>query len=161
MSAFGACEGPERCGVRSFICLSLYLPRPVTRGYPTQKFQSDAERKLAIILERESEKWFKPARGQFQLFYRSGTEDLEYQPDFVAETATNIYMLEPNASNQMSDPDVLAKRDVAVEPRHRIVDTRSDGSHRVCESGLDLRGNLFAQPPPPGRQWPPASEPLL
>jgi type III restriction enzyme len=83
--------------------------------YSTQKFQSDAERKLAIILERESEKWFKPARGQFQLFYRSGIEDLEYQPDFVAETATHIYMLEPKASNQMSDSDVLAKRDVAVE----------------------------------------------
>ena len=31
--------------------------------YPTQKFQSDAERKLAVILEREALKWFKPARG--------------------------------------------------------------------------------------------------
>jgi type III restriction enzyme len=90
--------------------------------YPTQKFQSDAERKLAIVLERESEKWFKPARGQFQLFDRSGIEDLEYQPDFVAETATHIYMLEPKASNQMSDSDVLAKRDVAVEWCRRATD---------------------------------------
>ena len=30
--------------------------------YPTQKFQSDAERKLAVILDREAQKWFKPAR---------------------------------------------------------------------------------------------------
>jgi type III restriction enzyme len=52
--------------------------------YPTQKFQSDAERKLAIVLEREALKWFKPARGQFQLYYRSGIDDQEYQPDFVA-----------------------------------------------------------------------------
>ncbi|MGO9360420.1 MAG: DEAD/DEAH box helicase family protein [Xanthobacteraceae bacterium] len=83
--------------------------------YPTQKFQSDAERKLAVILERESLKWFKPAKGQFQLFYQSGTEHLEYQPDFVAETKNAIYMLEPKAANQMADPDVISKRDVAVE----------------------------------------------
>ena len=83
--------------------------------YPTQKFQSDAERRLAVILEREALKWFKPARGQFQLFYRVATEDQEYQPDFVAETETQIFMLEPKASNQMDNPEVLAKRDVAVE----------------------------------------------
>ncbi len=63
--------------------------------YPTQKFQSDAERKLAVILERESLKWFKPAKGQFQLFYQSGIEHLEFQPDFVAETRQAIYILEP------------------------------------------------------------------
>jgi type III restriction enzyme len=90
--------------------------------YPTQKFQSDAERKLAIVLERESLKWFKPARGQFQLFYRSGVEDLEYQPDFVAETTTRIFMLEPKAANQMTMPDVLAKRDVATEWCRRATD---------------------------------------
>lgn len=81
--------------------------------YPTQKFQSDAERKLAIILEREALKWFKPAKGQFQIYYKSGADTPEYQPDFVAETADRIFMLEPKASNQMTDPDVLAKRDVA------------------------------------------------
>jgi type III restriction enzyme len=90
--------------------------------YPTQKFQSDAERKLAVILEREALKWFKPAKGQFQLYYRSGIEHFEYQPDFVAETKNQIYMLEPKASNQMADPDVLAKRDVAVEWCRRASD---------------------------------------
>ena len=83
--------------------------------YPMQKFQPDAERKLAVILERESLKWFKPAKGQFQLFYRSGIDDLEYQPDFVAETEHTIYMLEPKAANQLKDPDVLAKQEVAVQ----------------------------------------------
>ena len=82
--------------------------------YPVQKFQSDAERKLAGILEREAVKWFKPAKGQFQIYYKSGAEHPEYQPDFVAETADCIYMLEPKASNKMEDADVLAKRDVAV-----------------------------------------------
>ena len=83
--------------------------------YPVQKFDSDAERKLAAILEREASKWFKPAKGQFQIFYRQGADHLEYQPDFVAETADTIYMLEPKASNQLDDPTVLAKRDSAIK----------------------------------------------
>jgi len=82
--------------------------------YSVQKFASDAERKLAVILERDAIKWFKPAKGQFLIFYRNGADHLEYQPDFVAETSACIYMLEPKAANQMTDPDVLAKRDVAV-----------------------------------------------
>ena len=82
--------------------------------YPVQKFQSDAERKLAVILEREAEKWFKPAKGQFQIYYKQGADHPEYQPDFVAETADCIYMLESKAKNEMEDPVVLAKRDVAV-----------------------------------------------
>lgn len=81
--------------------------------YPVQKFDSEAERILAVILDRESEKWFKPAKGQFRIFYRSGADHPEYQPDFVAETADTIYMLEPKARNQMEDPDVLAKKEAA------------------------------------------------
>jgi type III restriction enzyme len=83
--------------------------------YPVQKFHADAERILAVILDREAEKWFKPAKGQFQIYYKSGADHLEYQPDFVAETASTIYMLEPKARNQMDDADVLSKRDVAVK----------------------------------------------
>ncbi len=83
--------------------------------YPLQKFQSDPERKLAVILERESLKWFKPPKGQFQIYYKRGAEHPEYQPDFVAETEKRIYLLEPKAANQMEDVEVLAKRDVAVK----------------------------------------------
>ena len=39
-----------------------------------------------VILDRETEKWFKPARGQFQIWYKLGIGEQEYQPDFVAET---------------------------------------------------------------------------
>jgi len=83
--------------------------------YAVQKFDSEAERKFAIILERDATKWFKPARGQFQIFYRHGADYLEYQPDFVAETTDTIFMLEPKAANQMGDPIVLAKKEAAVE----------------------------------------------
>ena len=79
------------------------------------KFHSDSERKLAVILERESLKWLRPAKGQFQMFYRSGNDHLEYQPDFVAETADRILMLEPKMATQMQDKDVLAKCDVAIQ----------------------------------------------
>ena len=82
--------------------------------YPVQKFHSEAERILAVILDREAEKWFKPARGQFQIFYKSAADHLEYQPDFVAETADGLYMLEPKMRREMNDADVLAKRDAAV-----------------------------------------------
>lgn len=83
--------------------------------FPTQKFDSEAERRMAVILENDAIKWFKPARGQFQLYYRQGTTPVEYQPDFVAETESAIYMIEPKASNQMEDPIVLTKKASAVE----------------------------------------------
>ena len=83
--------------------------------YYVQKFDSDAERKLAVILERDATRWFKPAKGQFQIFYRQGADHLEYQPDFVAEADGAIYMLEPKASNEMQDSVVLAKKESAIE----------------------------------------------
>lgn len=79
------------------------------------KFHSDSERKLAVVLEREALKWLRPSKGQFQMFYRSGHDHLEYQPDFVAEMADQIVMLEPKMATQMTDKDVEAKRDVAVQ----------------------------------------------
>ena len=81
--------------------------------YPVQKFQSDSERRLAVILERDAIRWFKPTKGQFQIYYKSGADHPEYQPDFVAETETTIYMLEPKAKNEMDDQVVQTKRAVA------------------------------------------------
>jgi type III restriction enzyme len=81
--------------------------------YPVQKFDSDAERRLAKILETDALKWFKPAKGQFQMFYRDGADHREYVPDFVAETESTIYMLEPKAKNEMQDATVLTKKLVA------------------------------------------------
>lgn len=83
--------------------------------YREEKFQSDAERKLAVILDREATKWFKPAKGQFQIYYKSGAEQHEYQPDFVAETEHFIYMLEPKSWAELSAEEVIAKREAAVK----------------------------------------------
>jgi type III restriction enzyme len=83
--------------------------------YTVEKFQSDSERKLAVVLERESNRWFKPVRGQFQIYYRSGGDQREYQPDFVAETADAILMLEPKARGELESVEVQAKKIAAEE----------------------------------------------
>ena len=82
--------------------------------YPVQKFESDTERVQSVILDRDAVKWFRPSRGQFQLFYKWGADQREYQPDFVAETQDAIYMLEPKMRKEMEDSEVLAKKDAAV-----------------------------------------------
>ncbi len=81
--------------------------------FPVQKFQSDPERRLAVVLDRESLKWFKPAKGQFQIYYKCDGETSEYQPDFVAETENHIFMLEPKIKTALTDPVVTAKREAA------------------------------------------------
>lgn len=95
--------------------MARYLFTGFSRSlYPHEKFQSDSERKLSVILEREAERWFKPAKGQFQITYKWSPDPREYQPDFVAETEEVIYMMEPKARNEIDDTEVVAKSDVAL-----------------------------------------------
>jgi len=82
--------------------------------YPLQKFDSDTERRFAIILERDALKWFKPAKGQFQIYYKLGIEQPEYIPDFVAETDTTILMVETKARIDINIQEVQAKAAAAV-----------------------------------------------
>ena len=82
--------------------------------FSLQKFDSDTERQLAVILDRDTEKWFRPAREQFQIYYRIGHGEQLYHPDFVAETSDTIYMIEAKAKNQLDAADVLAKKEAAV-----------------------------------------------
>jgi type III restriction enzyme len=82
--------------------------------YPLQKFDSDTERRFSIILERDALKWFKPAKGQFQIYYKLGTEQPEYIPDFVAETDTTIYMVETKARTDVNTQEVQAKANSAA-----------------------------------------------
>lgn len=77
--------------------------------YPLQKFDSDTERRFAVILERDAAKWFKPVKSQFQIYYKLGTEQPEYVPDFVAESDDAIRMVETKARDDMNSADVQAK----------------------------------------------------
>lgn len=96
------------------------IPKMVFGGFnrclfPIQKFSSNPERILAVILENEREhlKWVKPARGQFQIHYRFEREEHQYEPDFVVETETSKYLLEPKMANQVDEPKVQAKATAA------------------------------------------------
>ncbi|CAJ8239345.1 Type III restriction-modification enzyme helicase subunit [Burkholderia pseudomallei] len=82
--------------------------------YPLQKFDSDTERRFAVILERDASKWFKPAKGQFQIYYKVGIEQPEYIPDFVAETDVTIFMVETKARTDINSQEVQAKAAVAA-----------------------------------------------
>jgi len=82
--------------------------------YPLQKFDSDTERRFAIILERDANKWFKPAKGQFQIYYKRGTEQPEYVPDFVVEMEACILLVETKKRDDLKSDEVLAKAQAAV-----------------------------------------------
>lgn len=83
--------------------------------YPFQKFDSDTERRFAVILERDAQKWFKPVQGQFLIYWKSGLDSKEYVPDFVVETEDSIWLAETKARNDLSSPEVLAKAEAAVK----------------------------------------------
>ncbi|MBU2738162.1 DEAD/DEAH box helicase family protein, partial [Acidithiobacillus concretivorus] len=82
--------------------------------YPLQKFDSDTERRFAVILERDALKWFKPAKGQFQIYYKLGIEQPEYIPDFVVETDAMIVMAETKKRDDLKTDEVQAKAAAAV-----------------------------------------------
>ncbi|EDV5273633.1 type III restriction endonuclease subunit R [Salmonella enterica subsp. enterica serovar Mbandaka] len=82
--------------------------------YPLQKFDSDTERRFAVILERDALKWFKPAKGQFQIYYKLGTEQPEYVPDFVVEMDECILLAESKKRDDLKTDEVLAKAAAAV-----------------------------------------------
>ena len=82
--------------------------------WPLQKFDSDAERRLAVVIdaERSVEKWMKPGRGEFHIDYRSGET---YEPNFVVETKTSSLIVEVKARNELEDPIVQAKATAATK----------------------------------------------
>ena len=99
--------------------------------YPLQKFDSDTERRFAVILERDALKWLKPAKGQFQIYYKLGAEQPEYIPDFVAETDAIIFMVETKARADINAQEVQAKAAAAM---------------RWCKHASDHAANVGAKP---------------
>ena len=97
--------------------------------YPLQKFDSDTERRFAVILERDADKWFKPAKGQFQMAYKLGAGQAEYVPDFVVETAHSLLMVETKARNELGAEDVMAKAQAgALWCQHASDHARANGT---------------------------------
>lgn len=81
-------------------------------AYPQQSFQSDEERRFAVLIDREPEvlRWVKPGPRQFQIEFRR-TE--RYEPDFVVETTTEKLIVEIKARRDLEDETVKAKAKAA------------------------------------------------
>lgn len=77
------------------------------------KFDSKPELILARIMEQDKavQKWLRPAKKEFNLQYNGGKH---YEPDFVAETASCIYLIEVKGEDKQNSPDVIAKKNRAI-----------------------------------------------
>ncbi len=85
------------------------------------KFQSEPERVFAVILEDDADvvKWFRPTQQDIRIWYKSGSVDHPYQPDFIVETRKGKWICETKRASDMRDPDVEAKaRAAALWCRH-------------------------------------------
>ncbi len=82
-------------------------------GHAQYKFDSKAEQDLAFVLEADSkvEKWLRPAPLQFSIYWGEGSS--RYEPDFVVETATTIFLVEVKRADQVAEATVQAKREAA------------------------------------------------
>lgn len=80
--------------------------------YQLAKFDSDTERKMAVILEQDAtvKLWMKPGPNQFKIFDSDG---LPYQPDFVVETDTDKLIIETKRGSELNDALVIRKADAA------------------------------------------------
>ncbi len=78
------------------------------------KFDSDSERRFSVVLENDGEvlKWFKSAKGVFQIRYNRNDE--EYVPDFAVETKAAKFLCEPKRADDVDDDVVLAKAKAAA-----------------------------------------------
>jgi type III restriction enzyme len=81
-------------------------------GWDTQRFQSDDERRFAVLIdcrEPSVKVWIKPGSGVFQITYAHGQRAASYEPDFLVETASEMLICEVKAANELADPLVQAK----------------------------------------------------
>lgn len=90
------------------------------------KFDSDTERRFAIVLENDKAvlRWLRPSPKQFNIYYGPGGIS-RYEPDFVVETADGIFMIETKASNEINSPEVKEKARAAVVYCNAVTDWNS------------------------------------
>ncbi len=81
--------------------------------YSTLKFDSDSERRFATILEDDAEvvKWLKPPKDVLKIHY---SDDDNYNPDFIVETALGRYLCEIKRATDMDDAVVQKKAKAAI-----------------------------------------------
>ncbi len=83
--------------------------------FSTAKFDSkDGELTLARVLESDPDvvNWLRPHPQEFNITYNHGHI---YEPDFVVETESVIYLVEVKGEDKLNDPDVLAKKERGIQ----------------------------------------------
>lgn len=82
--------------------------------YSENSFDSDDERRLAVILEEDKDviRFIKPPLNQMGLFYRAAKQ---YNPDFLIETDDKKFMIEVKASNQTDNEEVMEKAKAGIK----------------------------------------------
>ena len=58
---------------------------------------------------------FKPAKGQFQIYYNYQGNQPEYVPDFVIETDSYYLLAETKANNEVGNEEVQTKANAGAE----------------------------------------------
>lgn len=78
------------------------------------KFDSEPELVFARVLEQDNDvkNWLRPASSQFNITYNQGHR---YEPDFVVEAEDLIYLVEIKGEDRISDADVIAKKERAIQ----------------------------------------------
>ena len=77
------------------------------------QFQSDPERRFAVILEDAPQvlRWSKPALDDIRIYW---DHDARYVPDFIVETESDKWLCEVKAENEMDTDEVKRKAQAAV-----------------------------------------------
>lgn len=88
----------------------------IKRGvFSTAKFDSkEGELTLARVLETDDDvqNWLRPHPKEFNITYNHGRN---YEPDFVVETESTIYLVEVKGEDKLNDPDVIAQKKRGIQ----------------------------------------------
>lgn len=81
--------------------------------FTVQKFDSDPERRFAVILENDPDvlKWCRPNKNDLRIYY---SHEERYEPDFVVETTDCKYLCEPKRADHVATDEVQAKAHAAI-----------------------------------------------
>jgi type III restriction enzyme len=111
--------GKEARNFRQPVEDKLYIRSLVFTGfskclYPAVKFDSDPERRFAIILEDNDDvvKWLRPSKNLLRIQY---AEEDNYNPDFIVETKSGRYLCEIKRASEVEATDVQKKAKAATE----------------------------------------------
>ncbi|MDO9254931.1 MAG: DEAD/DEAH box helicase family protein [Bacteroidales bacterium] len=99
--------------------------------HETYKFNSIPEKRFSEIIENseEVEKWLRPALKQFNIWYDNNSK--QYVPDFVAETAETIYLIEIKAENELEDKIVKMKESAAINYCRTATDINKERNEKA------------------------------